>query len=195
MTPTPAPPATPTPAQDATPTAADIRDNKITKKFTVKNNCEDDIKIKVEFQVNHGKSEKGKFTWTGPHSGTYVLIPAGESEETEYSMDVDAAGKVRITAGDNTVDYCVSKFFIRFDLEKGVYPEGTSYTVACDENIAKAFAETPKLAFASQAKVEYIYASSASSGYLLPTAFISVAADAAAALVIVSRKKRNSLIG
>ena len=186
---------TPTPAQDATPTAADIRDNKITKKFTVKNNGEDDIKIKVEFQVNHGKSEKGKFTWTGPHSGTYMLIPAGESEETEYSMDVDAAGKVRITAGDNTVDYGVSKFFIRFDLGKGVYPEGMSYTVACDENIAKAFAETPKLAFASQAKAEYIYASSASSGYLLPTAFISIAADAAAALVIVSRKKRNSLIG
>lgn len=79
MTPTPAPPATPTPAQDATPTAADIRDNKITKKFTVKNNCEDDIKIKVEFQVNHEKSEKGKFTWTGPHSSTYMLIPAGES--------------------------------------------------------------------------------------------------------------------
>ena len=70
-----------------------------------------------------------------------------------------------------------------------------SYTVACDENIAKAFAETPKLALAPQAKAEYIYASSASSGDLPPTAFISVAADAAAALVIVSRKKRNSLIG
>lgn len=173
--------------------AADIRDNKITKKFTVKNNGEDDIKIKVEFQVNHEKSEKGKFTWAGPHSGTYVLIPAGESEEIEYSMDVDAAGKVRITAGDNTVDYDVSKFFIRFDLEKGAYPEGTSYTVACDENIAKAFAETPKLAFASQAKVEYIYASSASGGDLLPTAFISVAAVAAAALVIVSRRKKEIL--
>ena len=173
--------------------AADIKDNKITKKFTVKNNGEDDIKIKVEFQVNHEKSEKGKFTWAGPHSGTYVLIPAGELEEIEYSMDVDAAGKVRITAGDNTVDYDVSKFFIRFDLEKGAYPEGTSYTVACDENIAKAFAETPKLAFASQAKVEYIYASSASGGDLLPTAFISVAAIAVAALIIVSRKKKEIL--
>ena len=177
-------------SQEGILSAADVSGGKVTKKFTVRNNGEEDIRVRLEFEVVHKKAN-GDPTWAGPKAGEWIDIAPGEEATVEYSMDVNADGKVTVNNSDNSADYDLSKFFIRFDLPEGNLAKGASYTVYCDEATAKMFVEKKAMSFGEQSTIEYVYSKSASGGDLLPVAFIAIAVVATVALVVVSRKRKE----
>ena len=169
---------------------SEIKNGKITRKFIVKNNGKEDVQVRVKFEVTHTKSDNTQ-TWVGPSDSQYVDLPAGKQTEIGYTMDVDDNGKVTINAGGVKTDYDVSDFFIRLNLTQGVLPAGTSVTFYCDEATAKAFTDTPQVNFGNKAVIELTYASPANGGDLLPVAFIVIAIAASAALVVITKKRRE----
>lgn len=170
--------------------SSEVKNGKLTRKFTVQNNGEEDVNVKVEFQVLHKKAD-GTGTWAGPHAGEFVTIPAGENAVIEYTMDVNADGTVTVENSGATANYDISKFFIRFNLNQGELPEGTSVTFFCDEATAKAFTEKVQMAAKDKATLSLTYASPKDSGDMIPVAFVAIAVLASAALIVVSRKKRE----
>lgn len=170
--------------------ASEIKNGKITRKFLVKNNGEEDVQVTVRFEVTHTKADNSQ-TWTGPKYNEMVTVPAGKQVEIEYTMDVNADGTVTIDNGGKKTDYDISKFFIRFSLTDGNLPAGTSVTFYCDDATAKAFTENVKMAFMDKATLVLTYADPANGGDLLPVAFIAMAVVATVALVVVSRKRKE----
>ena len=174
--------------------AADVANNKLTVKFPVKNTGNQDIKVRLELQTIHKKGD-GNPVWAGPSEGAYVDIPAGETVDLEYSADVKN-GKISVTAYDNTVEYDVSEFFARIDIKNAdggdTFDKGMAFTAFTGKKLADAFFEMKDENRKGEFyKVELTYANPAESGDLLPVAFIAVAVVATAALVVVSRKKRE----
>lgn len=170
--------------------ASEIKNGKITRKFLVKNNGEEDVQATVKFEVTHTKADNSP-TWTGPKDNAMVTVPAGKQVEIEYTMDVNADGTVTIDNGGKKTDYDISKFFIRFNLTNGKLPAGTSVTFYCDDATAKAFTENVAMAFMDKATLVLTYADPANGGDLLPVAFIAMAVVATVALVVVSRKRKE----
>ena len=174
--------------------AADVANNKLTVKFPVKNTGNQDIKVRLELQTIHKKGD-GNPVWAGPSEGAYVDIPAGETVDLEYSADVKN-GKISVTAYDNTVEYDVSAFFARIDIKNAeggdTFDKGMAFTAFTGKKLADAFFEMKDENRKGEFyKVEFTYAKPAESGDILPVAFIAVAVVATAALVVVSRKKRE----
>ena len=170
--------------------ASDVANNKLTVKFPVKNTGNQDIKVRLELQTIHTKSD-GKPVWAGPSEGAYVDIPAGETVDLEYSADVKN-GKISVT----TVEYDVSAFFARIDIKNAeggdTFDKGMAFTAFTGKKLADAFFEMKDENKKGEFyKVELTYANPAEGGDLLPVAFIAVAVVATAALVVVSRKKRE----
>lgn len=170
--------------------ASEIKNGKITRKFLVKNNGEEDVQVTVKFEVTHTKADNTP-TWTGPKDNAMVTVPAGKQVEIEYTMDVNADGTVTIDNGGKKTDYDISKFFIRFNLTTGDLPAGTSVTFYCDDATAKAFTENVQMAHMDKATLVLTYADPANGGDLLPVAFIAMAVVATVALVVVSRKRKE----
>ena len=174
--------------------AADVANNKLTVKFPVKNTGNQDIKVRLELQTIHKKGD-GNLVWAGPSQGVYVDIPAGETVELEYSVDVKN-GKISVTAYDNTAEYDVSAFFARIDIKNteggDTFDKGMAFTAFTGKKLTDAFFEMKDENKKGEFyKVELTYANPAEGGDLLPVAFIAVAVVATAALVVVSRKKRE----
>lgn len=174
--------------------ASDVANNKLTVKFPVKNTGNQDIKVRLELQTIHKKSDNSD-VWAGPSQGVYVDIPAGETVDLEYSADVKN-GKISVTAYDNTVEYDVSAFFARIDIknEEGgdTFDKGMAFTAFTGKKLTDAFFEMKDENKKGEFyKVELTYANPAEGGDMLPVAFIAVAVVATAALVVVSRKKRE----
>ena len=174
--------------------ASDVANNKLTVKFPVKNTGNQDIKVRLELQTIHEKGD-GNPVWAGPSQGVYVDIPAGETVDLEYSADVKN-GKISVTAYDNTVEYDVSAFFARIDIKNAeggdTFDKGMAFTAFTGKKLTDAFFEMKDENKKGEFyKVELTYANPAEGGDLLPVAFIAVAVVATAALVVVSRKKRE----
>ena len=174
--------------------AADVANNKLTVKFPVKNTGNQDIKVRLELQTIHKKGD-GNPVWAGPSAGAYVDIPEGETVDLEYSADVKN-GKISVTAYDNTAEYDVSAFFARIDIKNAeggdTFDKGMAFTAFTGKKLADAFFEMKDENGKGEFyKVELTYANPAEGGDLLPVAFIAVAVVATAALVVVSRKKRE----
>ncbi len=166
-------------------TDADVKDGEITKKFVVVNNGEEDIKVKVDFQVFHNKS------WVAPVYGTPVTIEPGDSAELEYTVEVEDG---KVTVGD--VEYPIADLFVRFDFDGGVSAqlyEGTSATVYCESAIAEAIVAGGR-AFANESTLELVYGKNSNSvgtGDVLPVAFIALTVVATVALAVVCKKRRE----
>ncbi len=173
-------------------TAADVKNGEITKVFNVKNNSEETIGARVEFQVTHTTADGGK-TWKGPVVGEVITIEPGETEELSYTAEVEN-GKVTV----EDAEYDISALFVRVDffLEKSgkTLPEGTSATVYCEQKIAEQFEAGTSRAFGEKLTFELVYdkvSNSVGTGDVLPVAFIALTAVATIALVVVSKKKRE----
>lgn len=175
-------------------TTADIKDDEVTKKFSIKNNGSEPIEVVFRLQALVKESEEDTGMWVGnPDENTRVLIGPGETQELTYTCYVDE-GKVEIKGHEVPV----SELFARFDLTaaEGVckLPKGTSITVFCNEETAKLFLETwMNNADKSTRELSYevVKGNTVGSGDVLPVAFISIAVISAAALVIICRKKRE----
>ncbi len=175
-------------------TTADIKDDEVTKKFSIKNNGSEPIEVVFRLQALIKESEEDTGKWAGnPDVNTRVLIGPGETQELTYTCSVDE-GKVEI----NGHEVPVSELFARFDLTaaEGVckLPKGTSITVLCNEETAKLFLDawmTNADKSTRELSYEVVKGNTVGSGDVLPVAFISIAVISAAALVIICHKKRE----
>lgn len=176
--------------------AADVKNNAVTKKFSITNNGTEAIGIVFRMQALV-KNAEGNDTWAGePASNEMVVIEPGKTETVEFTCDVEGS---KITILDQDVD--VSKLFYRFDVtdsEGGrVIPAGTSLTVNCNEATAKAFTDDPTVTVNyKKITMEHVYGSNSNSsnnGDVLPVAFITVAVAAAVALVVICAKKKEEI--
>lgn len=175
-------------------TADDVKNGEITKVFKVKNNNDETICARVEFQVAHTKADGGK-TWKGPVVGEVITIEPGETEELSYTAEVEN-GKVTV----EDTEYDISELFVRFDFYSEnngkTVPEGTTATVYCEQKIAEQFAAGGARAFGEKLTFELVYdkvSNSVGSGDVLPVAFIALVTVATVALVVVSKKKREEI--
>ena len=173
---------------------ADIKNNQITKTFKIKNHGEETIGVVVRLQATVKQSDGVTDTWAGnPDTNDMVEIEPGKVGTVTITVPVKD-GKVTILEQEVPVE----KLFARFDVtgEGGAceLPKGTSFTIFCDEQVAETMTKSgvsnsDKLT--RELSYESLDSNSSSNGDLLPVAFIAVAVVATAALVVVSRKKRE----
>lgn len=173
---------------------ADIKNNQITKTFKIKNHGEETIGVVVRLQARVKQSDGVTDTWAGnPDTNDMVEIEPGKVGTVTITVPVKD-GKVTILEQEVPVE----KLFARFDVtgEGGAceLPKGTSFTIFCDEQVAETMTKSSvsnsdKLT--RELSYELLDSNSSSNGDLLPVAFIAVAVVATAALVVVSRKKRE----
>lgn len=173
--------------------AADIKNNQITKTFKIKNHGEETIGVVVRLQATVKKSDGVTDTWAGnPDKNDMVEIEPGKVGTVTITVPVKD-GKVTILEQEVPVE----KLFARFDVtgEGGAceLPKGTSFTIFCDEEVADALTKSwvsNKDKLTRELSYESLDSNSSSNGDVLPVAFVAVAVVAAAALVVVSRKRK-----
>lgn len=168
-------------------TSADVKEGELTKTYSVKNNGDETLKVKMEFQLLHTKEEGGQ-TWAGPVTGSFVEIEPGETEEVTYTAEVEDG---KVTVGDK--EYDIADLFVRFDFGSGgsvELAEGTSATIYCGQTVAEAFMKGQR-SLTSTSTLELVYGKVEGSGDALPVAFIALTVVASVALIVVSKKRRE----
>lgn len=173
--------------------ASDVKDGKLTKTLSIKNNGDTEITVLFMIQATV-KDAKGSPTWAAPDKGNgKVTIEPGKTEKVEFTCDSDGT-KVTILEQDVTLD----KLFFRFDVygESGdaYLPAGTSFTVLCAADEAEKLIAGKSYSNKDSIARELSYGVNGNAqhdGDILPVAFISLAVVSAVALVVVVKKKRE----
>ncbi len=173
--------------------ASDVKNGKLTKALSIKNNGDTEIAVLFRIQATV-KGANGSNTWDGPNNGSgKVTIEPGKTEKLEFTCDSDGT-KVTILEQDVTLD----KLFFRFEVygEGGInyLPAGTAFTVLCDTDEAEKLFAGNSYSNKENIVRELSYGTNGNAqhdGDILPVAFISVAVISAAALVVVTKKKKE----
>lgn len=175
--------------------AADVKNGEITKSFQIKNNGTETISIVLRLQALV-KNENGDGTWHGnPNTNDRVEIEPGKVGTVSITVPVEN-GKVTIL--DQEVP--VEKLFARFDItgEGGELSlaKGASFTIFCDEEVAQGLvnswmSNSDKIS--RELSYEVIGSNASGTGDILPVAFVAMAVVASAALIVVSRKRREEI--
>ena len=173
--------------------ASDVKDGKLTKTLSIKNNGDTEITVLFLIQATV-KDAKGSNTWAAPDKGNgKVTIEPGKTEKLEFTCDSDGT-KVTILEQDVTLD----KLFFRFDVygESGdkYLPAGTAFTVLCATDEAEKLFAGKSYSNKESIARELSYGTNGNAqhdGDILPVALISVAVISAAALVVVTKKKKE----
>lgn len=173
--------------------ASDVKNGKLTKTLSIKNNGDTEIAVLFLIQATV-QDANGSNTWYGPNNGSgKVTIDPGKTEKLEFTCDSDGT-KVTILEQDVTLD----KLFFRFDVygEGGIkyLPAGTAFTVLCDTDEAEKLFAGKSYSNKENIVRELSYGTNGNAqhdGDILPVALISVAVISAAALVVVTKKKKE----
>lgn len=173
--------------------ASDVKDGKLTKALSIKNNGDTEIAVLFRIQATV-KGANGSNTWDGPNNGSgKVTIEPGKTEKVEFTCDSDGT-KVTILEQDVALD----KLFFRFDVygEGGVnyLSAGTAFTVLCDTDEAEKLLAGNSYSNKENIVRELSYGTNGNAqhdGDVLPIALISTAVISAAALAVIIKKKRE----
>ena len=169
-------------------TNKDIKDGKITKKFTVINQGQEPVKVEFSLQCLH-KDEANQDMWSSSEKATLALIEPGKQQTLTYTMSVNKDGKITVTDGGNTADYTPEEFFGRFNILQAdgteVIAKGTKIVILNDN---------PDLTFDTFAKdavtIEVTYSKQFATSDMIPfTAFAILPLMVAFVLVIKKRKE------
>ena len=169
-------------------TAADVKDGKVKKSFTVYNNGTEDIQLQFSASVMHQGTPQA---WVAVKNTEWAKIPAGSSLLIEYECDA----KAKINANGLEKEYTYEEFFPRFDIKNGEggteIKAGTSFIVAgLNTEILQKLSSNAKDSM-TVTEVYELPTSSRPGGDLLPIGLIVAVVTAAAVLVVVARRKKE----
>ncbi len=168
-------------------TAADIKDGKVKKSFTIYNNGKYTIQVQFSASVLHQGSSD---SWEAVKNTEWYTIPAGQSQLITYECDA----KVTINVNDLEKEYSYDQFFPRFDIknEEGTIKAGTSFIVAgISPDVLMQLDSSNAKDSMTVSMVYELPTNSRPGGDLLPVALIAAVVAAAVVLVVVARKKKE----
>ena len=173
--------------------ASDVKDGKLTKTLSIKNNGDTEITVLFLIQATV-KGSNGSNTWAAPDKGNgKVTIEPGKTEKLEFTCDSDGT-KVTILEQDVALDKLFFRFDVYGELGDKYLPAGTAFTVLCATDEAEKLFAGKSYSNKESIARELSYGTNGNAqhdGDVLPVALISVAVISAAALVVVTKKKKE----
>lgn len=168
-------------------TAADVKDGKVKKSFTVYNTGKYAIQVQFSASVLHQGTPE---SWEAVKNTEWYTIPAGQSQLITYECDA----KTTISTKGLEKEYAYGEYFPRFDIknEEGTIKAGTSFIVAgiSTDKLMQLDSSNAK----DSMTVSMVYDlpnNGRPGGDLLPVALIAAVVAASVVLVVVAKKKRE----